>query len=97
MMRPEGEVPSDFQEYTLVALFALAAHLTGGVAAQQASLPAMARHYQQDSEIIQQVQPCCIVLHCRQGTAFCQKPAVAFRPSIVRVPVQGRAGIFNFP
>ena len=55
MMRPEGEASSDFQEYTLVALFALAAHLAGGVAAETASLPAMARYYKQDLEVLQQV------------------------------------------
>lgn len=57
MMRPEGEASSDFQEYTLVALFSLAAHLAGGVAAETASLPAMARSYKQDLEVLQQV--CC--------------------------------------
>jgi hypothetical protein len=55
MMRPEGEVPSDFQDYTLVALFVLAAHLTGGAAAERATLPTMSRFYQQDLEILQQV------------------------------------------
>ena len=40
MMRDEGQMSSDFQEYTLIALFSLAAHLAGGVAAERASLPA---------------------------------------------------------
>lgn len=65
MMRPEGEASSDFQEYTLVALFSLAAHLAGGVAAETASLPAMARYYKQDLDVLQQV--CCHALplpHC---------------------------------
>ena len=29
MMRPETEVPSDFQDYTLVTVVSVAAHLSG--------------------------------------------------------------------
>ena len=65
MMRPEGEASSDFQEYTLVALFSLAAHLAGGVAAETASLPAMARYYKQDLDVLQQVS---LVSHCYSCT-----------------------------
>ena len=55
MMRDEGQMSSDFQEYTLIALFSLAAHLAGGVAAERASLPAMARYYNQDEDTLSQV------------------------------------------
>jgi len=55
MMRDEGQMSSDFQEYTLIALFSLAAHLAGGVAAERASLPAMARYYNQDEDTLNQV------------------------------------------
>ena len=57
MMRDEGQMSSDFQEYTLIALFSLAAHLAGGVAAERASLPAMARYYNQDEDTLNQVRP----------------------------------------
>lgn len=55
MMRDEGQMSSDFQEYTLIALFSLAAHLAGGVAAERASLPQMARYYNQDEDTLSQV------------------------------------------
>ena len=55
MMRDEGQMSSDFQEYTLIALFSLAAHLAGGVAAERATLPAMARYYNQDEDTLNQV------------------------------------------
>ena len=56
MMRDEGQMSSDFQEYTLIALFSLAAHLAGGVAAERATLPAMARYYNQDEDTLNQVR-----------------------------------------
>lgn len=72
MMRDEGQMSSDFQEYTLIALFSLAAHLAGGVAAERASLPAMARYYNQDEDTLNQVRPLSdirrerfLVLKCR--------------------------------
>ena len=73
MMRDEGQMSSDFQEYTLIALFSLAAHLAGGVAAERASLPAMARYYNQDEDTLNQVRPLSdirrerflVVLKCR--------------------------------
>ena len=55
MMRDEGQMSSDFQEYTLIALFSLAAHLAGGIAAERATLPAMARYYNQDEDTLNQV------------------------------------------
>ena len=61
MMRDEGQMSSDFQEYTLIALFSLAAHLAGGVAAERASLPAMARYYNQDEDTLNQVRPLSLI------------------------------------
>ena len=80
MMRDEGQMSSDFQEYTLIALFSLAAHLAGGVAAERASLPAMARYYNQDEDTLSQVLhslcPCsCLARPSRLvDTAFSVKP-----------------------
>ena len=56
MMRAEGEASSDFQEYTLVALLSLAAHLAGGAAAERAALPAMSRYFTQDLDVLQQAR-----------------------------------------
>ena len=42
MMRPEGEASSDFQDYTLVALFALAAHLAPRLKARALALSIVA-------------------------------------------------------
>ena len=55
MMRAEGEAPSDFQDYTLLALVAIAAHLTGGSGGERASLPALAHRYGQDLDALEQV------------------------------------------
>lgn len=41
MMRPDTEVPSDFQEYTLVALIGVAVHLSGSATAERAMLPTL--------------------------------------------------------
>ena len=80
MMRDEGQMSSDFQEYTLIALFSLAAHLAGGVAAERASLPAMARYYNQDEDTLNQVGvllawfPACPIAcpdACRQEPVCC--------------------------
>ncbi len=62
MMRAEGEASSDFQEYTLVALLSLAAHLAGGAAAERAALPAMSRYFAQDLDVLQQArEPCSLI------------------------------------
>lgn len=47
MTRTDGEPASDFQEYTLVALVAVAAHLEG-CAAEQVQLPALAARFGQE-------------------------------------------------
>jgi hypothetical protein len=39
MMRPDTEVPSDFQDYTLVALIGVAVHLSGASPSEPAVLP----------------------------------------------------------
>ena len=76
MMRDEGQMSSDFQEYTLIALFSLAAHLAGGVAAERASLPAMARYYNQDEDTLSQVLHVLCPCSCPTRKA---KPADRYR------------------
>ena len=41
MMRPDTEVPSDFQDYTLVALIGVAVHLSGASPSEPAVLPTL--------------------------------------------------------
>lgn len=41
MMRPDTEVPSDFQDYTLVALVGVAVHLSGASPSEPAVLPTL--------------------------------------------------------
>ena len=55
MMRPPGEAPSDFQEYTLVAVVAVAAHLSQHSLGERYGLPALARRYAQDVDALEQV------------------------------------------
>ena len=55
MMRPPGEAPSDFQEYTLVAVVAVAAHLSQHSLGERYGLPALARQYNQDVDALEQV------------------------------------------
>ena len=55
MLRPEGEGASDFQDYTLIAVIAVAAHLTGSQHGQQHYLPALARRFSQDAAALHQV------------------------------------------
>ncbi len=43
MMRPDSEVPSDFQDYTLVALTGVAVHLSGSSPSEPAMLPTLVR------------------------------------------------------
>jgi hypothetical protein len=43
MMRPDTEVPSDFQDYTLVALIGVAVHLSGASPSEPAVLPTLVR------------------------------------------------------
>ena len=74
MMREEGQMSSDFQEYTLIALFSLAAHLAGGVAAERASLPAMARYYNQDEDTLSQARSALRPCSCPTRPAICLTP-----------------------
>ena len=55
MQRPEGEGASEFQDYTLIAIIAVAAHLTGTHTGQQQYLSALARHFSQDIAALHQV------------------------------------------
>lgn len=57
MQRPEGEGASEFQDYTLIAIIAVAAHLTGTHSLQQQYLSALARHFSQDIAALHQVCP----------------------------------------
>ena len=57
MQRPEGEGASEFQDYTLIAIIAVAAHLTGTHSGQQQYLSALARHFSQDIAALHQVCP----------------------------------------
>jgi hypothetical protein len=55
MMRPETEVPSDFQDYTLVTVVSVAAHLSGHELGDKAGLAALAQRYRQDFSSLEQV------------------------------------------
>ena len=55
MMRPETEVPSDFQDYTLVTVVSVAAHLAGHELGDKAGLAALAARYRQDFVSLEQV------------------------------------------
>ena len=46
-MRPQNELPSDFQDYTLVALIAVAAHLSGHKIGSDEGINSLASMYQQ--------------------------------------------------
>lgn len=56
MMRPPAEAPSDFQEYTLVACVAVAAHLSQFHMGERFGLPLLARRYRQDVDALEQVR-----------------------------------------
>jgi hypothetical protein len=59
MTRAEGEAASDFQEYTLIALVAVAAHLEG-CAAEQVQLPALAARFGQEPGALEKARgPAC--------------------------------------
>ena len=55
MMRPAHEAPSDFQEYTLVAVVAVAAHLSQHSLGERYGLAALAKRYKQDVDALEQV------------------------------------------
>lgn len=55
MMRPDNEVPSDFQDYTLVTVVAVAAHLSGHALGEKQGLAALAKRYRQDLGSLEQV------------------------------------------
>lgn len=46
-MRPQNELPSDFQDYTLVALIAVAAHLSGHQIGSDEGINSLANMYKQ--------------------------------------------------
>ena len=47
IMRPQNELPSDFQDYTLVALLAVAAHLASHPLGTDDGLAKLAARHQQ--------------------------------------------------
>ena len=69
MLRPEGEAASDFQDYTLVAVIAVAAHLCGSHVSDHHFIAALAQRFSQDTSALQQVcsifcnGPCHVTLH----------------------------------
>ena len=54
-MRPSDEAPSDFQEYTLVSVAAVAAYLGQYSLGERHGLPALAARYLQDANSLEQV------------------------------------------
>lgn len=58
MLRPEGEAASDFQDYTLVAVIAVAAHLCGTHVGDHHFIAALAQRFSQDTAALQQVSLC---------------------------------------
>ena len=57
ILRPESEPISDFQDYTLVAVIAVATHLTGTHVGDQHFLAALAQRFNQDTTALNQVCP----------------------------------------
>ena len=55
VMRPSEEAPSDFQDYTLVAVIAVATYLGQYPMGEQHGVPTLARRYGQDSSALEQV------------------------------------------
>ena len=55
LMRPEGEPVSDFQDYTVITLAAVAAHLTGAARLGRASVAALTDTYGHDPTALEQV------------------------------------------
>ena len=55
VMRPSEEAPSDFQDYTLVAIIAVATYLGQYPMGEQHGVPTLARKYGQDSSALEQV------------------------------------------
>jgi hypothetical protein len=55
VMRPSEEVPSDFQEYTLVSVAAVAAYLGQHPLGERHGLPALAAKYGQETAALEQV------------------------------------------
>jgi hypothetical protein len=51
----EDEAPSDFQDYTLVAVVAVASHLLHGALGDNAALEALAARYGHDAKSLDQV------------------------------------------
>ena len=55
ILRPESEAISDFQDYTLVAVIAVATHLMGSHAGDHHFLAALAQRFSQDATALHQV------------------------------------------
>lgn len=55
ILRPESEPISDFQDYTLVAVIAVATHLMGTHAGDHHFLAALAQRFSQDATALHQV------------------------------------------
>lgn len=55
VMRPSEEAPSDFQDYTLVAVIAVATYLGQHPMGEQHGLPTLAKKYGQDATALEQV------------------------------------------
>jgi len=55
VMRPSEEAPSDFQDYTLVAVVAVATYLGQYPMGEQHGVPTLARRYGQDASALEQV------------------------------------------
>ena len=62
MLRPEGEAASDFQDYTLMAIIAVSAHLCGSHVGDHHFISALAQRFSQDTAALAQVCPCLSVL-----------------------------------
>ena len=56
ILRPESEPISDFQDYTLVAVIAVATHLMGTHAGDHHFLAALAQRFSQDATALHQVR-----------------------------------------
>ncbi len=57
MMRPEDEPSNDFQDYTLVAVVAVAAHLMKAGLGEDYGLGRLAERYGHDAAVLDQVRP----------------------------------------
>ena len=70
MLRPDGDAASDFQDYTLLAVVAVAAHLCNSHHKDH-FIAALAQRYHTDASALHTVTPCLLLLAQLCFHAYC--------------------------